>query len=130
MLYQSLIWCTSIIKYYISFSEIVRIYDGNGSLRKRVYRTVAVPKNAPVSVLLVRMLPSCSHCSLLSPAAPTSCSHCSPCSPPSLRKRVYRTVAVPKNAPVSVLLVCMLPACSLLSPSAIFFMLEMNDPDD
>ena len=50
------IWRSSIIKCSISFPEIVRIYDGNGSLRKRVYRTVAVPKNAPVSVLLVRML--------------------------------------------------------------------------
>ena len=35
-----------------TFTEIVRIYDGNTSLRKRVYRTVAVPKNAPAQVLL------------------------------------------------------------------------------
>ena len=37
----------------LCFSEIVRIYDGNASLRRRVYRTVAVPKNAPAQVLLV-----------------------------------------------------------------------------
>lgn len=36
--------------------EIVRIFDGNSSLKKRIYRTVAVPKNAPAQVLLVRFL--------------------------------------------------------------------------
>ena len=34
-------------------AEIVRIFDGNSSLKKRVYRTVAVPKTAPAQVLLV-----------------------------------------------------------------------------
>ncbi|KAK2153007.1 hypothetical protein LSH36_311g03008 [Paralvinella palmiformis] len=32
--------------------DIVRIFDGNSSLKKRIYRTVAVPKNVPAQVLL------------------------------------------------------------------------------
>ena len=34
-------------------AEIVRIFDGNSSVRRRIYRAVAVPKNAPAQVLLV-----------------------------------------------------------------------------
>ena len=33
-------------------AELVRIFDGNSSLRKHSYRTVAVPKGAPAQVLL------------------------------------------------------------------------------
>lgn len=32
--------------------EIIRIFDGNASQKKRQYRTVSVPRNAPASVLL------------------------------------------------------------------------------
>ena len=37
-------------------TEIVRIYDGNSSLKRRQYRTVAVPKQAPALVLLVSLI--------------------------------------------------------------------------
>ena len=37
----------------LSITEIVRIFDGNTSQKKKNYRTVAVPKTADVSVLLV-----------------------------------------------------------------------------
>jgi len=34
-------------------AEVVRVYDGNGSLKRRQHRTVTVPKHAPAQVLLV-----------------------------------------------------------------------------
>jgi len=33
--------------------ELVHVYDGNGSLRRRQFRIVAVPKHAPAQHLLV-----------------------------------------------------------------------------
>ena len=33
--------------------EVVRVFDGNASLKKRQYRTITVPRNAPAHVLLV-----------------------------------------------------------------------------
>ena len=37
----------------IYISEIVRIYDGNSTLKRRVYRRIAVLKNTPAQALLV-----------------------------------------------------------------------------
>ena len=39
-------------------AEIVRIFDGNSSERRRIYRAAAVPRNAPAQVLLVQTLTS------------------------------------------------------------------------
>ena len=33
--------------------EVVRVFDGNASMKKRQYRTITVPRNAPAHVLLV-----------------------------------------------------------------------------
>ncbi|KAL8607776.1 hypothetical protein ACOMHN_039449 [Nucella lapillus] len=32
--------------------EVIRVYDGNGSLKKRLYRTISVPRSAPGHLLL------------------------------------------------------------------------------
>ena len=38
----------------LSFSaELIRVFDGNASMKKRLYRTISVPKNAPAQALLV-----------------------------------------------------------------------------
>ena len=33
--------------------EIIRVFDGNASLKKRLYRTISVPRNATVQAILV-----------------------------------------------------------------------------
>lgn len=33
-------------------SELIRVFDGNASMKKRLYRTISVPKNAPALALL------------------------------------------------------------------------------
>jgi len=40
----------------ICLAELVHVYDGNGSLRRRQFRTVSVPKHAPAQALLVSYL--------------------------------------------------------------------------
>ena len=45
----------------ISFSsyfsaELIRVFDGNASMKKRLYRTISVPKNAPAQALLVSII--------------------------------------------------------------------------
>ncbi|XP_076437790.1 diacylglycerol kinase theta-like [Babylonia areolata] len=32
--------------------EVIRVYDGNGSLKKRMYRAISVPRSAPAHILL------------------------------------------------------------------------------
>ena len=34
------------------FTEVVRLFDGSTSLKKRQYRSVSIPRNAPAQVLL------------------------------------------------------------------------------
>ena len=34
-------------------AELIRVFDGNASMKKRLYRTISVPKNAPAQALLV-----------------------------------------------------------------------------
>ena len=36
-------------------AEIIRVFDGNASMKRRNYRTIAVPKNAPAQALLVNV---------------------------------------------------------------------------
>ena len=43
------------------FTEIVRIFDGDSAIKKRSYRTVAVPKSAPAQVLLVSVTENIYH---------------------------------------------------------------------
>jgi len=38
------------------YIDLVRVYDGNEAFKRRQYRTVSVPKHAPVQLLLVRNL--------------------------------------------------------------------------
>ncbi|WAR17399.1 DGKQ-like protein, partial [Mya arenaria] len=33
-------------------SEIIRVFDGNASMKRRLYRTISVPKNAPAQAIL------------------------------------------------------------------------------
>jgi hypothetical protein len=44
-------WCR-ILSVFLPDAEIVRIFDGNSSVKRRIYRTASVPKNAPAQVLL------------------------------------------------------------------------------
>ena len=37
---------------FVIATEIVRLFDGSASLKKRQYRSVAVPRNAPAQALL------------------------------------------------------------------------------
>lgn len=41
-----------VFAYFVS-DEVIRVFDGNASMKKRLYRTISVPKNAPVRALLV-----------------------------------------------------------------------------
>lgn len=36
--------------------EVIRVFDGNASMKRRLYRTISVPKNAPAQAILVRKM--------------------------------------------------------------------------
>lgn len=46
----------AVLQFCVFCADVVRVYDGNSSFKRRQYRTVSVPKHAPVEVLLVRYL--------------------------------------------------------------------------
>ena len=38
---------------FIVSAEIIRVFDGNASMKRRLYRTISVAKNAPAQAILV-----------------------------------------------------------------------------
>lgn len=36
--------------------EVIKVYDGNNSLRRRIFRTIVVPKQAPLQQVLTQAL--------------------------------------------------------------------------
>jgi len=41
---------------YISFSEIIKVYDGNSSFRRRIYRLICVSRQSTTEELLTAAL--------------------------------------------------------------------------
>lgn len=39
--------------FFFLSAEIIQVFDGNSSMKRRLYRTISVPKNAPAQAILV-----------------------------------------------------------------------------